>query len=562
MDSGSNTSLNSDLVQDGGTFISATTLYADLTTGSDHLPVVADYSIAAVATGTPTVGSFVANPASVNVGTPTTLTAGNVTESGGSGSITGVNFYLESNSISGLQIGSDTLVGAGTQSGTTWTISASTTGLADGTYTYYAVATDSNGKSSAVASTTLTVTGGPTVTINQAAGQADPTSASPIDFTVVFGEPVSDFTTGEVTLSGTAGATTAVVSGSGTTYTVAVSGMTTGGSVIATVPAGVARDSAGNPNLASTSSDNTVTYVLTPRVVNVVVGSDAWTNSFVSYLATQSPSNAGGYSIPVGSGAQLLPLPWTNIDEITVTFNENVTVDQTDLMLEGVNTPSYNVGGGTFAYNAAAFTATWTLPAYIGDDKLLLELNADGADPIHDASGNRLDGAWTNPATTSDTGTSQYPSGNGTPGSDNFLFRFNVLPGNVSQNGYVQALDGLLVRGTLGSAAGQGNYSIFKDVNGDGNITASDGLLVLGRLATSLPVAAPVAAAFPAAMGNKEGSSKPAQPPITAAGRGAALGAATIGKRRPPDAAARFAGRVVAVAFRARGHHTGRRVDH
>ena len=256
-------------MQDGGTFISATTLYADLTTGSDHLPVVADYSIAAVATGTPTVGSFVANPASVNVGTPTTLTAGNVTETGGSGSITSVNFYLESNSISGLQIGSDTLVGAGTQSGTTWTISASTTGLADGTYTYYAVATDSNGKSSAVASTTLTVTGGPTVTINQAAGQADPASAVPIDFTVVFGEPVSDFTTGEVTLSGTAGATTAVVSGSGTTYTVAVSGMTTGGSVIATVPAGVAKRYAGNPNLASTSTDNTVTYVLTPRSLSM-----------------------------------------------------------------------------------------------------------------------------------------------------------------------------------------------------------------------------------------------------------------------------------------------------
>jgi hypothetical protein len=81
-----------------------------------------------------------------------------VTETGGTGTITGVNFYLESNGTSGLQIGSDTLVGAGTQSGTTWTISASTTGLAAGTYTYYAVATDSNGNSSTVASTTLTVT--------------------------------------------------------------------------------------------------------------------------------------------------------------------------------------------------------------------------------------------------------------------------------------------------------------------------------------------------------------------------------------------------------------------
>ena len=35
----------------------------------------------------------------------------------------------------------------------------------------------------------------PTVTINQAAGQADPTNASPINFTVVFSESVTDFAT-------------------------------------------------------------------------------------------------------------------------------------------------------------------------------------------------------------------------------------------------------------------------------------------------------------------------------------------------------------------------------
>jgi hypothetical protein len=81
-----------------------------------------------------------------------------VTETGGSGTITGVNFYRESNGTSGLQIGSDTLVGAGSASGSTYSLSASTTGLAAGTYTFYAVATDSNGKSSSVASTTLTVT--------------------------------------------------------------------------------------------------------------------------------------------------------------------------------------------------------------------------------------------------------------------------------------------------------------------------------------------------------------------------------------------------------------------
>ncbi|MCE9616027.1 MAG: DUF5123 domain-containing protein [Lentisphaerae bacterium] len=99
------------------------------------------------------------------------------------------------------------------------------------------------------------------VTINQAGGQADPTSGSPIHFTVVFSAAVTDFATGDVTISGTApGAAIGTVTGSGTTYDVAVSGMSGGGTVIATIEAGRAHAAAGNANLASTSGDNTVTY--------------------------------------------------------------------------------------------------------------------------------------------------------------------------------------------------------------------------------------------------------------------------------------------------------------
>ncbi len=100
---------------------------------------------------------------------------------------------------------------------------------------------------------------GPTVTINQAAGQSDPTNNSPINFTVVFDEAVTDFDdAADVTLSGTAGATTAVVTGGPSTYNVAVSGMTVGGTVIASIPAGSAVDEAGNLSDASSSTDNTV----------------------------------------------------------------------------------------------------------------------------------------------------------------------------------------------------------------------------------------------------------------------------------------------------------------
>src|SRR3989442_15634317 len=84
-----------------------------------------------------------------------------------------------------------------------------------------------------------------TVTIDQAAGQADPANASPINFTVVFSAPVSDFVSADVTLAGTAGgAKTVTVTGGPTTYNVAVSGMTSG-TVIATIPAEIGKASGG-----------------------------------------------------------------------------------------------------------------------------------------------------------------------------------------------------------------------------------------------------------------------------------------------------------------------------
>src|SRR5437867_13356881 len=97
----------------------------------------------------------------------------------------------------------------------------------------------------------------PTVTSNQAAGQADPTSASPINFTVVFSEPVSGFTGTGVTLSGSAGGTkTVTVTGEIGRASGRVSGVN-GGTVVAPVGAGRGTDAAGRTHTESTNSDNT-----------------------------------------------------------------------------------------------------------------------------------------------------------------------------------------------------------------------------------------------------------------------------------------------------------------
>src|SRR5688572_25060208 len=185
---------------------------------------------------------------------------------------------------------------------------------------------------------TVTYDTPPTVTINQAAGQADPTSASPILFTVTFSEAVTGFATGDVTLSGTAGATTAVVSGSGATYTVTVSGMTTSGTVIASINAGVAIDAGSNPNLASTSTDNTVTYD-TPPAVTI--------------------NQAAGQADPT-SASQIL---------FTVTFNEAVTGFATgDVTLSGTagaTTATVSGSGAIYTVTVSGMTNSGTVIASI-----------------------------------------------------------------------------------------------------------------------------------------------------------------------------------------------------
>jgi CSLREA domain-containing protein len=160
----------------------------------------------------------------------------------------------------------------------TWTLGnlSGLTGTA-GTYVLKLTASGSNIKDAANNSLTadateswVTDTTAPDVTINQAAGQADPvtgpTASTVINFTAIFSEPVlaGSFTNSDVTISGTAGATvvnvTEIAPNDGTHFNVAIEGMTQSGTVIATIPAGRASDSAGNLNTVSTSTDNTVTF--------------------------------------------------------------------------------------------------------------------------------------------------------------------------------------------------------------------------------------------------------------------------------------------------------------
>ena len=170
----------------------------------------------------------------------------------------------------------------------TYTFAATVPAGGTGSYTAAAAAgpaaTDLNLANNSAA---FTLTGPPlppppppplTVTLDQAAGQADPTPTPAVMFDVVFSAPVlssSDtgttaFDAGDIDLTGTDAGGNAVVTirpaaGEGAPaarYTVTVSGLTGGGRVVASVRGGtvVAAADPGVSNRPSTSGDNTVTF--------------------------------------------------------------------------------------------------------------------------------------------------------------------------------------------------------------------------------------------------------------------------------------------------------------
>lgn len=174
-------------VQNGTTWSISTTAplsggsYTYYAVATDTANISSAASSANLTVVTPTIGSFAVSPSTTTAGTPVTLTASNVVET--NGTVSSVVFYRESNSTSGLQTASDTLIGTGTRNGTTWAITAQTTGLANGSYTYYAVATDSVGLASSASSATLTIGSVVSGPVNNTFGNATVISGNPIAVT-------------------------------------------------------------------------------------------------------------------------------------------------------------------------------------------------------------------------------------------------------------------------------------------------------------------------------------------------------------------------------------------
>ncbi|MFN8633985.1 MAG: Ig-like domain-containing protein [Chloroflexota bacterium] len=155
---------------------------------------------------------------------------------------------------------------------------------------------------------------------------------------------------------------------------VAVSGMSATGTVIATIPANAATDAAGNGSVASTSTDNTVTFYFN---VTPIAGADTYATTFQTALTVPAPGVLTNDIEPLSR-----PLTATTVSQpahgvLQLGANGGFTY-----------TPNAGfVGTDTFTYRAAnpdgnGANATVTISAQAGQTVpngglLLIKLDAD-----------------------------------------------------------------------------------------------------------------------------------------------------------------------------------------
>ena len=150
----------------------------------------------------------------------------------------------------------------------------------------------------------------PRSTINQASGQVDPTSDSPINFTAIFTEPVSGFDGDDVSLGGTAGATTAVVTAA-RRPTTSLSADEPGRDGDRVDPGRWSDRRRWHGNFASTSTDDTVTFDVNDAPTATVTNGQCSTTNMASGTINLTLSDADGDTLTLvrvsNSNTTLLP---------------------------------------------------------------------------------------------------------------------------------------------------------------------------------------------------------------------------------------------------------------
>lgn len=199
-----------------------------------------------------------------------------------------------------------------------------------------------------------------------------------------------------------------------------------------------------------------------PRVVGVQVDGLSW--------------RVDGHSLPLGTADQTRPLPFTRVNQIAIVFNEPVDFGDDQLTLTDAAGNAFELFGPLTLPDSEAgtFTAVWQLENFLDIGRYELRLGDD----VLDGNGNSLDGEWTDNAS--------VESGDGEAGGD-FVYSFNVLPGDVNQDGLVSILDAIEVRNSQGIAAVDPAYNILLDIDARGSADPVDMYAALARGYDVLP---------------------------------------------------------------------------
>ena len=146
-------------------------------------------------------------------------------------------------------------------------------------------------------------------------------------------------------------------------------------------------------------------------MTGVYVSGSAWSSTFDTYLAGHDLGNSTtpslGYALQTGS-SQLTTLPWTNVNTISVQFNQAVTVGtalaDAELIGSSREDAPPSLSAATYSFNTATDTATWVLSSALADDRYMLYIPS--AAVANTTTGQQLDGDFTT--------SSSFPSGDGT----------------------------------------------------------------------------------------------------------------------------------------------------
>jgi S-formylglutathione hydrolase FrmB len=203
---------------------------------------------------------------------------------------------------------------------------------------------------------------------------------------------------------------------------------------------------------------------LPPKVVALHVRSQTWHSSYLNLLASQRLGDAAlGYSVPDGP-TQGNPISWSSIDTLTLVFSKDVSINSTNLVLNGSTNGSPIPITRTFTYSqidSTQFAATWTFSSFLPSGKYLASLT----ETVTDTLGFALDGEWMDGVSTT--------SGNGIPGG-NFTYRINVLHGDFNASNSVSLIDYAMVKRGSGRSVGDDGFDYRLDMDGSSSVGLID----------------------------------------------------------------------------------------